>query len=644
MFSLKKTSCLSLKKALVWKYVKSHCFFLYFRHNFLTFMDKNTDKGKTVQAYPDIPPRTFDLLPRYIEKYGKKKAMFACKVEGDWKKYQARDFVKMTDTISQGLMGLGVAKGDRVAVISNNCPQWNMVDFAVQQIGGILVPIYPTVRQSDYEYIINHAEPKIIFVEGSLLLKKVKSVIDQMPEKPRVFVFNPVEGMMTLRGLMVSVKIDKKSQAALQSRKDSVSHYDVATIIYTSGTLGTPKGVMLTHSNLMNCIAYYGPHYPVPSSHKVVSFLPLSHIYERSVLYTHLYLGNSTYYVENFGTIMRDLADVKPEHFTTVPRVVEKVYNGFMRKGDKLKGAKKRIFQWAFKLAERYDETGKKNGRAYRFKLYWANRLVFKDVRKAFGGRLEFIISGGASLQPRLVRLFAAMDIPIIEGYGLTETSPVICTNSLALGIIKAGTVGVPCDSVNIKIDPETGEILVKGSAVMKGYYKNEEKTKEAIDEDGYFHTGDIGEFDEDGLLKITGRMKEIFKDSMGKYISPALIEAKFTESPLISMMMVVGENQKFAAALIVPNFENLKNWCEENHIAYTGNAEIIKDKKIIDRYRKEVDHYNKFFGDYEKVKRFELVGREWTIEEGEITPSLKLRRKIVAEHFQSMIDAMFAE
>ncbi len=607
-------------------------------------MEKNTNKGKTVQAYPDIPPRTFDLLPRFVEKYGKKRLMFACKVDGKWKKFIGRDFVKMTDTISQGLMGLGVSKGDRVAVISNNCPQWNMVDFAVQQIGAILVPIYPTVRQSDFEYILNHAEPKVVFVEGSLLHKKIEKILAAMPMRPKEFVFNPVEGQLTLRGLMVSVKVDKKSLAALQSRKESVSTHDVATIIYTSGTLGTPKGVMLTHFNLMSCVAYYGPHYPVPSSQKVVSFLPLSHIYERSVLFTHLYFGNATYYVENFGTIMRDIADVKPEHFTTVPRVIEKVYNGIVRKGDKMKGVKKRIFYWAFQLAERYDETGKKNNRAYRFKLYLANKLVFKDVRKAFGGRLEFIISGGASLQPRLVRLFAAMNIPIIEGYGLTETSPVICTNSLALGIIKAGTVGVPCGSVDIKIDPESGEILVKGSPVMKGYYKDPEQTKIAIDENGYFHTGDIGEFDEDGLLKITGRMKEIFKDSMGKYISPALIENKFAESKWFSGIMVVGENQKFAAALIVPNFEHLKTWCEENHIAYTSNAEIIRNKAVIDRYRKEVDAYNKYFGDYEKIKRFELLDHEWTIEDGEITPSLKIRRKIIAERYKDLIEGMFAE
>ncbi len=607
-------------------------------------MKKKANIHATVQPYADIPLRTFDLLPRFVEKYGKKKVMFACKVDGAWKKFIGRDVVKMTDTISQGLIGLGVGKGDRVAVVSNNCPQWNMVDFAVQQIGAILVPIYPTARQTDYEHIMHHAEPKVVFVEGSLLHNKVKGIIEQMEVRPKEFTFNPVEGLMTLRGMMVSVKVDKKSLAALQARKDEVDEEDVATIIYTSGTLGTPKGVMLTHHNLMSCVAYYGPHYPVPSSQKVVSFLPLSHIYERSVLYTHVYLGNATYYVENFGTIMRDIADVKPEHFTTVPRVVEKVYNGFMRKGDKLKGAKKRIFHWAFQLAERYDETGSKNNRAYRFKLYWANRLVFKDVRKAFGGRLEFIISGGASLQPRLVRLFAAMDIPIIEGYGLTETSPVIATNSLALGIMKAGTVGVPCGSVNIKIDPESGEILVKGSPVMKGYYKDEEQTKIAIDEEGYFHTGDIGEFDEEGLLRITGRMKEIFKDSMGKYISPALIENRFAESPFISNIMVVGENQKFAAALIVPNFEHLKTWCEENHIAFTTNTEVVKDKKVIDRYRKEVDSYNKFFGDYEKIKRFELLDHEWTIDDGEITPSLKIRRKAIAERYQDMIDGMFAE
>lgn len=597
-----------------------------------------------VQSYADIPARTFDLLPRYIKMFGKKDDLFAYKEDGKWKKYSGMEFFRYTNHVSVGLMNLGVVRGDRVAVISNNCPYWNMVDFGVQQVGAILVPIYPTVRHSDYDHIIHHADPKVIFVEGPTLYKKIKDILETFQANPKVICFNPIPGIQGMREFIESVKIDRSHRLKFEKRKGSVSPEDVATIIYTSGTMGTPKGVMLTHHNLMSDVAYYGPHYPVPHSHKVVSFLPLSHIYERSVLYTHIYLGNSTYYVENLGTIMRDIADVKPEHFTSVPRVIERVYNSIMRKGEKMKGLKKRTFYWAFDLAERYDETGRRNPWHYRQKLRLANVLVFKKVRHAFGGRLEFIISGGASIQPRLVRLFAAMGIPIVEGYGLTETSPVICTNSIGCNAIKAGTVGMPCDNVDIKIDSETGEILVKGAPVMKGYYKDPENTNEVFDDEGYFHTGDIGEFDNDGMLKITGRMKEMFKDSMGKYISPALIENKFAESPFINGMMVVGENQKFAAALIVPDFEKLKSWCEESGIAYTTNAEIIKNKSVVAMFRKEVEQYNKYLGDFEQVRRFELLDREWTIEDGEMTPSLKIRRKAIAERNQDLIDGMFAE
>ena len=605
---------------------------------------KKTFKGNTVQAYADIPARTFDLLPRYIRMFSKKDDLFACKVDGKWKKYSGMEFFRQTNLVSVGLMNLGVMRGDRVAVIANNSPYWNMVDFGAQQVGAIVVPIYPTVRHSDYDHIIHHADPKVIFVEGPTLYKKIKDILETFPANPKVICFNPIPGIQSMKEFMDGVKIDRGHRLKFERRKGSVSPEDVATIIYTSGTMGTPKGVMLTHHNLMSDVAYYGPHYPVPHSHKVVSFLPLSHIYERSVLFTHIYLGNSTYYVESLGTIMRDIADVKPEHFTTVPRVIERVYNTVMRKGEKMKGWKKKIFYWAFNLAEHYDETGRHNPWFYRQKLRLAHMLVFKDVKHAFGGHLEFIISGGASIQPRLVRLFAAMGIPIVEGYGLTETSPVICTNSIGMNAIKAGTVGVPCDNVDIKIDEETGEILVKGSPVMIGYYKDPENTKQAIDEEGYFHTGDIGEFDQDGMLKITGRMKEMFKDSMGKYISPALIENKFAESPFISGMMVVGENQKFAAALIVPNFEKLKSWCEEKGVSYTTEAEVIKEKAVVDLFRKEVEKYNKSLGDFEQVRRFELLDHEWTIEDGEITPSLKIRRKAIAEHNQDLIAGMFAE
>ena len=607
-------------------------------------MEKNVFIPTPVQPYPDIPSRVFELVPHFVEKYGYKDDMVACKDNGEWVKYSGQKFAELTDAISFGLIQIGVRKGDRVAVISNNCPQWNMVDFAAQQAGAILVPIYPTVRHSDYEYIINHAAPKVIFVEGKLIYGKVRDIIETMEQRPKVFSFKEVDGVKSLDAFLKEVKADEATKKELKAREDAVDTDDVATIIYTSGTLGMPKGVMLTHRNLMQDVAYYGPHFPVPPSHKIVSFLPLSHILERSVFYTHVFLGNSTYYVENFGTIMRDIADVKPNHFLTVPRVIEKAYNSIMRKGDKLTGLKKKVFNWAFELADRYDETGRNNGWFYLLKLRLANCLVFKDVRKAFGGNLEFIISGGAALHPRLVKLFAAMGIPIIEGYGLTETSPVISVNSITRRIVKAGTVGVTCRNLDVQIAPETGEILVKGSSVMKGYYKDEEQTREAIDENGYFHTGDIGEFDEDGLLKITGRMKEVFKDSMGKYISPGLIENRFVESPFFSNMMVVGENQKFAAALIVPNFEYLKNWCDENNIIVASNEEMVRHNLVVARYRQEVDTYNKFFGDFEKIKRFELMDHEWTIEDGEVTPSLKIRRKIIAEHYKDLIDGMFAE
>jgi len=607
-------------------------------------MEKKVFIATPVQPYPDIPARVFDLVPHFVEKYGYKDDMVACKDNGEWVKYSGQKFAELTDAISVGLIQLGVMPGDRVGVISNNCPQWNMVDFAAQQAGAILVPIYPTVRHSDYEHIINHAAPKVIFVEGKLIYGKVRDIIETMEERPAVISFKEVEDVKSIDAFIGEVKVDEALKKELKAREDAVDTDDVATIIYTSGTLGMPKGVMLTHRNLMQDVAYYGPHFPVPPSHKIVSFLPLSHILERSVFYTHVFLGNSTYYVENFGTIMRDIADVKPNHFLTVPRVIEKAYNSIMRKGEKMKGLKKKVFNWAFDLADRYDETGRNNGKFYLWKLHWADCLVFKEVKKAFGGNLEFIISGGAALHPRLVKLFAAMGIPIIEGYGLTETSPVISVNSRTRRIIKAGTVGVTCRNLDVQIAPETGEILVKGSSVMKGYYKDEEQTREAIDEKGYFHTGDIGEFDEDGLLKITGRMKEVFKDSMGKYISPGLIENRFVESPFFSNMMVVGENQKFAAALIVPNFEYLKSWCEENNIIVASNEEMVSHNLVIARYRQEVETYNKFFGDFEKIKRFELMDHEWTIEDGEVTPSLKIRRKVIAEHYKDLIDGMFAE
>lgn len=605
-------------------------------------MSKKDFAGRPVVIPNDMPLRTFDLLPRFVEKFGYKDCLFGGKENGQWVKYAPKTFCEMTDAISMGMLQCGIGKGDRVALVANNCPQWNMIDFAIQQLGAITIPIYSTISRNDYQYILNHSEAKAIFVEGSSLFRKIKDIIEAQASIENVWCLNPVEGQKTLADLMQSGHENEQLKSQLADCEKNVDKFDVATIIYTSGTTGSPKGVMLTHNNLMSNVQYYGPHYPVDETHTAISFLPLSHIYERSVQYTHVYLGCTIYYVENIGTIMRDMGEIKPQHFSSVPRVIEKAFIAIIAKGKKMKGFKKTVFDWAFRLADRYDETKRNNGWFYLLKLSLADKLVFKEVRKAFGGNLQFIISGGASIQPRLVRVFAAMGIDLCEGYGLTETSPVLATNSLVAGKLKGGTVGMPCSNLDVKTDPETGEILVKGPSVMIGYYKNEEQTRIAIDEKGYFHTGDKGEFDEDGMLKITGRIKEIFKDSMGKYISPALIENKFAESNWFNGMMVVGENQKYAAALIVPNFEQVKQWCKENNIAYTTDAEMVKNNAVLSRFRDEVEFYNKFFGNYEQIKHFRLMDHEWTMEAGEITPSLKIRRAVIAEHYKDMIDSLF--
>lgn len=591
----------------------------------------------------DIPPRLFDLVPYYINRYGDHHdCLFGGKINGKWVKYDGVSFKEITDNISYGLLKLGVRRGDRIALISNNCPEWNMIDFAVQQIGAIIIPIYPTISQSDYEYIFRHSETKIAFIYNKLIFNKIKAIPEGTSLVGTIFSIRPTEGVKPLSELIGLGKANQ-DKTALEDIKNEIKPDDIATIIYTSGTLGLPKGVMLTHDNILSMVRNLCPVYTVDETHDSISYLPLSHIYERAIIYCHVYLGTATYYVENIGTILNDIQDIKPKSFSSVPRLIEKIFSNIMRNGQKLKGPQKRLFDWAMLLAERYDETGKDNGYFYKKELKIADRLVYSKVRKIFGGRLEFIIVGGASIQPRLVKVFSAFGLPIVEGYGLTETSPVIATNSLVTGKIKAGTVGEPLANQVVKIS-DKGEILVRGDNVFVGYYKDDEKTREAIDADGFFHTGDIGEFDNDGMLKITGRIKEIFKTSMGKYVSPALLESKICESPFISQIMVVGENQKFAGALIVPNFDYVKIWCEENGAVFTSGKESIKNQDVISCFRNEIEKYNKEFGDYEQIKRFELIDHEWSIEAGEMTPSLKLRRSVIIERHAAEIGRIFSE
>lgn len=603
-------------------------------------MNKSVKLG--IQGRPDVPPRLFDLVPRYIEKYGYKDCLFAGKVNKQWVKYDGKKFYEITNSISYGLLKLGVKKGDRIALIANNAPEWNMIDFAIQQVGAICIPIYPTISHDDYKYIFNHSEASIAFFTNKHLYSKVADIIADIPTIKETYLIRASEDMKSLQDL-IDLGNENKDVDTLETRKAEVKNEDVATIIYTSGTTGTPKGVMLSHRNILSIVEYLCPLYPINETHDALSYLPLSHIYERAVQYCHIYLGCATYYVDNIGAIIDTMAEVKPQHFTSVPRLIEKVYHTIVRKGHKLTGFKKTIFFWALRLAERYDETKKHNGWFYLQKLKIADKLVFKEWRKVFGGNLKLIISGGAAIQPRLTKIFTAIGIQLSEGYGLTETSPVIASNSLTLGKLKSGTVGVVMDNQEVMI-AENGEILVKGPNVMLGYYKDEEKTREAIDENGYFHTGDKGCFDEDGLLKITGRIKEIFKTSMGKYVSPVLIENKIKESPFIGEMLVIGEGQKFAAALIYPNFEHLKSWCNIKGIPYTTDEEMIQSKDIIMRFRKEIDKYNATLGDYEQVKKFELIAKEWTIESGEMTASLKPRRSKIMANYADLVEKIYAE
>lgn len=603
-------------------------------------MNKSQKLG--IKGLTDVPSRLFDLVPRYIEKYGYKDCLFAGKVDKEWVKYSAQKFYDITNSISYGLLRIGVKKGDRIALIATNAPEWNMIDFAIQQVGAICIPIYPTVSHADYEYIFKHSEASIAFITNKNLYNKVSDIIASTPTIKETYLIKPAEGLKSLQEL-IDLGNEYQDIDDLEVAKSNVKNEDIATIIYTSGTMGTPKGVMLTHRNILSVVEYLCPLYPIDETHDTISYLPLSHIYERTVQYCHIYLGCSTYYVENLGAIVDTMGEIRPHHFSSVPRLIEKVYHTIVRKGRKLKGFKKTIFFWALELAERYDETKKNNGLLYRMKLKIADRLVFKEWRKVFGGNLRLIISGGAAIQPRLIKIFTAIGIQLSEGYGLTETSPVIATNSLTLGKLKAGTVGVVMDNQEVMI-AENGEILVKGPNVMLGYYKDEEKTKEAIDENGFFHTGDKGCFDEDGLLKITGRIKEIFKTSMGKYISPVLIENKIKESPFIGEMLVIGEGQKFAAALIYPNFEHLRSWCQIKNIPYTKDEEMIKNKDVIIRYRKEIDMYNATLGDYEQIKKFELIAKEWTIESGEMTASLKPRRSRIMQNYAELVNKIYAE
>jgi long-chain acyl-CoA synthetase len=567
--------------------------------------------------------RLFDLLPRYSRLYNKPD-MLAAKVDGKWVTYSSDEVVEDANLISYALFEMGLQKGDHITIISNNRPEWVIVNMGMMEAGCINVPVYPTLSNSDLLYILNNAEIKYVFASDRNLYDKVAALKSQVPTLIDIYSFEKLDGAKHWSELLETGR-QVKDHSRLEAVKDSIKPDEVATIIYTSGTTGNPKGVMLSHNNLLSNALANVDAAPFSSSCRVLSFLPLNHVFERMLTVLYLHEGLSIYYAESMDKIADNLKEVKPHFFATVPRLLEKVYERIVATGHQQKGIKKVLFFWALNLGLRYELNGA-NGWWYEFQLKIANALIFKKWREALGGNVVGIVSGGAALQPRLARVFNAGKITVLEGYGLTETSPVIAVNNFRPNSIRFGTVGPVISDVEVKLDEE-GEILVKGPNVMLGYYKNPEETAKVM-EGGWFHTGDIGEWVEDRFLKITDRKKEIFKTSGGKFIAPQMIENKLKESSLIEQAMVIGESHKFPAALIVLAYPYLKSWCQRYEITYTTDAEMIRNERVIEKVQREIDKVNTTLAHHEMIKKFEIIRGEWSIEGGELTPKLSLRRK----------------
>jgi long-chain acyl-CoA synthetase len=584
--------------------------------------------------------RLFDFPYYQLEKFNLDKALIT-KYDGKWVATSTKEYVEKANQISRGLLRLGVQPNDKIAIISsNNRTEWNITDIGVLQIGAQDVPIYPTIAQEDYEYVLNHSEAAYCFVSDEEVYQKVKNIKENVPSLKEVYSYNDISGCKSWNEILELGK-DNSNQEDVEKIMASVKEDDLATLIYTSGTTGRPKGVMLSHKNVVSNSLNGSDRFPIEDGKaKALSFLPVSHIYERMLMYLYQYRGVSIYFAESMETISDNLKEVKPEVMTAVPRLLEKVYDKIIAKGINLTGIKKKLFFWAVNLGLQYEPYGA-NGWWYEKKLSIARKLIFSKWQEALGGNLVVVASGSAALQPRLARVFNAANIPVMEGYGLTETSPGVSVNDMRNNGLKIGTVGKALPNTEIKI-AEDGEILIKGPQVMLGYYKDEEKTKEVL-KNGYFHTGDIGEVDSDGFLRITDRKKEMFKTSGGKYIAPQLIENTMKQSRFIEQIMVIGEGEKMPAAFIQPNFEFLKEWAERKGIS-SGNSmqETLKNQLIIDRYQEEVDKYNQKFGKWERVKRFELTPDEWSINAGHLTPTMKLKRKIIKEKYANLYSKIY--
>jgi long-chain acyl-CoA synthetase len=586
--------------------------------------------------------RLFDFPYYQQDKYTSIPDALVTKQDGVWVKTSTQEYIAKANAISRALLRMGIQKNDKIALISStNRTEWNIMDIGALQTGAQTVPIYPTISEDDYEYILNHSGAAYCFVSDAEVLRKLNLIRAKVPNLKEVFSFNPIEGCKNWNELLI-LGLDPSNQDEVESRKNNVKPEELATIIYTSGTTGRPKGVMLSHKNIVSNVLDSAPRIPFEAGKsRALSFLPVCHVFERMILYLYQYYGVSIYFGEAIDKISDNLKEVKPNVITAVPRLLEKVYDKIYAKGSELTGIKKALFFWAIDLGLRYEPYGA-NGTWYEMQLKIARKLIFSKWKEGLGGNLELMVSGSAALQTRLSRIFAAAEIPVMEGYGLTETSPVISVTDMRNRGYKVGTVGKVIDHVEVKI-AEDGEILCKGPNVMMGYYKDEKLTNEVI-VNGYFHTGDIGIFDKEGFLKITDRKKEMFKTSGGKYIAPQIIENTMKQSRFIDQIMVIGDGQKMPAAFIQPNFEFVKEWGTIHGIDLeASNEEIISNEKVIARIQEEIDHLNLKFGNWEKIKRFELTPDIWSIEGGQLTPTLKLKRKIVMEKYIALFHKIYS-
>jgi long-chain acyl-CoA synthetase len=581
--------------------------------------------------------RIFDLLDFSLEKYADHQVALAGKVDHEWVTYNIHQYIERVDQICYGFMAKGVALGDKIGVISSNRPEWNFFDMAIMKMGCVSVPIYPTISDSDYLHILNHAEIEYLFVDTKDLIRKIQPIVEKVPHFKEIICLEAAEGTLSASDLY-QLGQNNRNPEELKKRKDNIHTNDLATMIYTSGTTGLPKGVMLSHHNLLSQLFVLAP---IPSkwSDKALSFLPLCHAYERILMYLYHYLGMSIWYAENLGTIAENIKEVHPTMMSCVPRVLEKMYDKLYLAGKKQKGLQKSLYFWAFELAKSYRID--QNSIWYQLKHVVADKLIYSKWREAIGGNFDIVVSGGAAIQKQQAAFFNAIRMPIFEGYGLSETSPVIAVSNRGKGQRIAGTVGPALPGVEIRIG-DNNEIQCKGPNVMMGYYKDPEMTAEVLDANGWFHTGDTGKFTEEGNLIITGRLKNIFKTSFGKYVNPFLIEEQFCKSPFIENMAVFGENQKFAAALIAPDFNYLKDFCKRHNISFTDNQSLIENQAVLDIYNKEIKKFNPIFAHHEQIKAYKLVPDVWDANNGILTPTLKVKRNVIQAMYKDEIEQLF--